>query len=116
MSPRFEPVSVTELSRVPLLAALPGADLTLLAGRLERSELAPGTVVRRPGDVDPRFVITLSGLAAVTSPGAGRQLLRPGATFDAGEQPDGTVAAMTPCTVVCCDTATFDELIRPHLV
>ena len=115
MSPRFEPVSVTELSRVPLLAAIPGADLVVLAGRLERSDAPPGSVIRRPGGDDgKRYVIVLSGLASVASP-TGRGLLRPGDVFDAEERPEATVGAMTPCVVVGCDAATYDELIRPHL-
>lgn len=113
MSPRFEPVSVTELARVPLLAAIPGADLVALAGRLERWDAGAGTAIRRPGDDGPRFLIVLSGLASVASP-AGRGLLRPGDVLDAADRPDATVGAITPCVVAGCDAATYDELIRPH--
>ena len=60
MSPRFDPVSVTELSRVPLLAGLPGADLVLLADRLQRWDAAPGSIVHRPGAGGPRYVFVLS--------------------------------------------------------
>lgn len=115
MSPRFEPVSVTELSRVPLLAAIPGADLVRLAERLTRWDAPPGTTVRRPGEDGSRFVIVLSGLASVATPGGGKALLRPGDVFDAEPSPEATVGAMTPCVVASCDAATYDELIRPHL-
>lgn len=115
MSPRFDPVSVTELSRVPLLAGLPGAALVLLADRLERWDAAPGSVIRRAGPEGPRYVFVLSGLASTTTPSGGKGLLRPGEVLDAEAAPDTTVGAMTPCVVAGCDAATYDELIRPHV-
>jgi CRP-like cAMP-binding protein len=115
MSPRFEPVSVTQLSRVPLLAAIPGADLVRLASRLERWEAPPGTAIRRPGEDGARFVIVLSGLASTSTPEGGKGLLRPGDVFDATERPQATVGAMTPCVIASCDAATYEEMIRPHL-
>lgn len=114
MSPRFEPVSVTELSRVPLLAAIPGADLVKLAERIERRDAAPGSAIRRSGDGGPRLLIVLSGLAAVTEPGAARGMLKPGDVLDTVERPGASVGAITPCVVAECDDATYDELIRPH--
>ncbi|MBM3679492.1 MAG: hypothetical protein FJW96_16695 [Actinobacteria bacterium] len=114
MSPRFVPVSVTELSRVPLLSAIPGADLVKLAERIERVDAAPGEVVARAADA--RFVIVLSGLASAASATGGRSVLKPGATFDlATAAPGAAVAAMTPCVVVRCDEATYAELIAAHV-
>jgi cAMP-dependent protein kinase regulator len=119
MSPRHVPASVTELSRVGLLAELPGETITKLAGKMRRDEVAPGTSVVREGDPGDRFYVLLSGLAAVSQNSlGGRRVLRAGEYFGevalAMEVPrTATVTAMTPCVVASCDRDTFDELLRP---
>lgn len=116
---RHVPASVTELSRVGLLATLPGATLVRLAERMVREDVASGTAIVREDEPGDRFYVLLSGLASVTQRELGaRSLLRPGETF--GEvavaldvQRTATVTAMTPCVVASCDRATFDEYLRP---
>lgn len=117
--PRHVPASVTELSRVGLFADLSGEALTRLADRMQRDEVAAGTVMIREGDPGDRFFVLLSGMAGVSQTGLGqRGILKAGEFF--GEVAltmhvprTATVVAMTPCVVASCDEATFDELIRP---
>ena len=119
MSPRFVPASVTELSRVGLLATLPGETLAKLASRMEREEIPAGGTVVREGEPGDRFYVVLSGMMAVTQSSLGqRRLLRPGDTFGevalAMRVPrTASVRAVTPSVVASCDQATFDELVRP---
>ncbi|HEY2309943.1 MAG TPA: cyclic nucleotide-binding domain-containing protein [Gaiellaceae bacterium] len=90
-----------------------------LARRMDREDVAPGTVVVREGETDDRFYVVLSGILAVSQRDFGaRRLLRPGDYF--GEVAaamavprTATVSAMTPVVVASCDRATFDELVRP---
>ena len=119
MSPRHVPASVTELTRVGLFASLPGETLGKLADRMQRDEVAAGTVLVREGELGDRFYVLLSGIAGVSQSSLGnRRILRAGEYF--GEVAltmhvprTATVTAMTPCVVASCDTATFDELVRP---
>lgn len=119
MSPRFVPASVTELSRVALLAELPGERLHQLAQRMTREQFAPGAAIVTEGEADRRFYVLLSGLAGVSQEYRGpRRVLRPGDYF--GEVAaalniprTASVRAMTPVTVASCDEHTFDEFIRP---
>ncbi len=119
MSPRFVPASVTELQRSGLLAELPGEQLARLAERMQRQEVAAGSVVIHEGDADDRFYVLLSGVAAVTQAERGpRRLLRPGEEFGEvapamGVARTATVTAVTPCVVASCDRQVFDELVRP---
>jgi CRP-like cAMP-binding protein len=98
---------------------LPGQTLVDLARRMERDEVAPGTVLIREGDSDDRFYVLLSGILAVSQRDIGaRSLLRPGEYFGEvtpamGIPRTATVSAMTPAVVASCDRATFDELVRP---
>jgi hypothetical protein len=108
MSPRFVPATVTELSRVPLLGAVPGADLVRLAERLERIEAAPGAALDPP-DGQGRFLIVLSGLGSKAG-----GIVRPGEVVELTETNRG-VTAMTPCVAVLIDAASYDELIEPHI-
>ena len=79
--PRHVPASVTELSRIGLLASLPGETLTRLAERMRREEIPPGRTIVAEGDDDRRFYALLSGMAAVAQSSLGpRRLLRPGET------------------------------------
>ena len=119
MSPRFVPATVTELSRIELLAGLPGETLTTIARRMEREEVPPGRRVVREGDAGERFYIVLSGMFAVSQEDLGaRRLLQPGDYFGevalAMDVPrTASVRALTPAVVASCDRETFDELIRP---
>jgi len=98
---------------------LPGETLGRLARRMEREEVAPGTVLVREGELDDRFYVLLAGILAVSQRDLGaRGLLRPGEYF--GEVAPAmsvprtaTVSAITPAVVASCDRATFDELVRP---
>ncbi|MGZ4258623.1 MAG: cyclic nucleotide-binding domain-containing protein [Gaiellaceae bacterium] len=108
-----------ELNRVELLAGLPGQTLAVLAKRMEREEIAPGTVVVREGEPGDRFYVVFAGMLSATQSGfPGRTLLRPGDYFGevalAMDMPrTATVIAITPAVVASCDRATFDELLRP---
>jgi CRP-like cAMP-binding protein len=110
---------VTELARVGLFASIPGETLGKLADRMQRAEVAAGTVLLREGQPGDRFYVLLSGVAGVSQSSLGeRGILRAGEFF--GEVAltmhvprTATVTAMTPCVVASCDTATFDELLRP---
>jgi CRP-like cAMP-binding protein len=107
-----------ELQRVQLLAGLPGETLGRLAKRMERAEIAPGTVVVREGDDDDRFYVVFAGMLSVTNAIGPRTMLRPGDYF--GEVAaamriprTATVTAVTPCVIASCDRETFDEFLRP---
>ncbi len=115
------PASVTELARVGLFADLTGETLTKLADRMEREEVASGTVLIREGEPGDRFFVLLSGIAGVTQSALGeRRILRAGEFFGevalAMHVPrTATVTAMTPCVVASCDEAAFEELVRAAL-
>ena len=117
--PRHVPATVHELTRVELLAGLPGSKLAELAGRLEREEVGPGETVVREGEPGERFYIVLSGLLSVSQEGIGeRRMLRPGDSFGEvalamGIPRTASVRAVTPAVVASCDQRTFDELLRP---
>ena len=119
MSPRHVPATAHELTRVGLLAGLPGEHLSKLAARLEREEVAPGATVVREGDLGERFYIVLSGMLNVSQEGLGeRRLLRPGDCFGEvalamGIPRTASVRAVTPAVVASCDQETFDQLLRP---
>jgi ATP-binding cassette subfamily B protein len=119
VSPRFVPATVTELSRIELLAGLPGETLTQIARRMERQEVPPGRQVVREGDTGERFYVVLSGMFAVSQENLGpRRLLQPGDYFGevalAMDVPrTASVRALTPAVVASCDRETFDELLRP---
>jgi cAMP-dependent protein kinase regulator len=108
-----------ELNRVTLLAGLPGETLARLAKRMERQEVAPGTVVVREGEPGDRFYVVFAGMLSVSQASLGsRGVLRPGDYFGevalAMDVPrTATVSAITPSVVASCDRETFDELIRP---
>ena len=117
MSPRAS-ATQHELTRAPLLAELPGELLHRLAQRMEREELAPGTVVFREGDDADRFYVIFAGVVSLSQSGLGNRVLRPGDCF--GEVSlalriprAGTARTITPVTVASCDRETFDEFIRP---
>jgi CRP-like cAMP-binding protein len=102
-----------------VLAGLAGDKLAELARRMERAEVAPGTVLVREGEADDRFYVVLAGVLAVSQRDLGaRSVLRPGDYFGEvapamGVPRTATVSAMTPAVVASCDRVTFDELVRP---
>jgi CRP-like cAMP-binding protein len=108
-----------ELTRIGLLAGLPGQTLGKLAKQMEREEIAPGTAIVREGEDGDRFYVVFAGMLSVSQRDLGNQgLLRPGDYF--GEVAltmnvprTATVTAITPAVVASCDRATFDELLRP---
>ncbi len=116
---RHVPATVHELSRIGLLAGLPGEQLNRLAGRMAREEVAAGSPVVEQGEPGERFYVVLSGMLNVFQEGFGdRRVLRPGEYF--GEVAlamriprTATVRAITPAVVASCDSATFDEFLRP---
>jgi CRP-like cAMP-binding protein len=116
---RHVPATVHELSRIGLLAGLPGEQLMKLAGRMAREDVPAGSPVVEQGDLGERFYVVLSGMLNVSQEGLGdRRVLRPGEYF--GEVAlamniprTATVRAITPATVASCDRATFDEFLRP---
>jgi CRP-like cAMP-binding protein len=117
--PRFVPATVSELSRVSLLASVPGEELMKIARRLEREEVPPGRQVVREGEAGERFYLILSGIFAVSQEDLGpRRVLQPGDYFGevalAMNVPrTASVRALTPAVVASCDRETFDELLRP---
>ena len=118
--PRFDPATVTELNRVGLLAELPGEELSRLASRMLREDVATGDAPVVEGDEGDRFYVVLRGMFAVkqlrnVEP---KRFLRPGDYFGevalAMDIPrTASVRALTPATVASCDRETFDEFVRP---
>jgi ATP-binding cassette, subfamily B, bacterial len=119
MSPRAAGATQHELSRIGLLATLPGETLGRLAQNMAREDIPAGAGVVSEGDEGDRFYVVLSGMFSVTQETRGPQgVLRPGDYF--GEVAlamhiprTATVRALTPATVASCDEATFNEYIRP---
>jgi CRP-like cAMP-binding protein len=107
-----------ELTRIELLAGLSGQTLAVLAKRMEREEVAPGTTLVREGDPGDRFYVVFAGMLSVSQKDRGNQgVLRPGDYF--GEValtmpvPRTATVTATPAVVASCDKATFDEILRP---
>lgn len=120
MSPRQVPATVSELSRIELLAELPGERLVRLAERMRREAVASGAGVVVEGEEGDRFYVILGGLFAVSNQGelGPRRVLRPGEYFGevalAMDIPrTASVRALTPGTVASCDREAFDEFVRP---
>lgn len=119
MSPRAVGATQHELSRIGLLATLPGETLARLAQRMTREEVPAGAGIFSEGDDGDRFYVVLSGMLSVSQESRGAQgVLRPGDYFGevalAMHMPrTASVRALTPATVASCDAETFDEYIRP---
>jgi ATP-binding cassette subfamily B protein len=119
MSPRHSPATQAELSRIGLLAELPGELLVKLAQRMRREEVAGGDAPVIEGEEGDRFYVVLNGIFAVSNLGSmPRSMLRPGDYF--GEVAltmdiprTASVRALTKSTVASCDKETFDEFLRP---
>ena len=118
MSPRAS-ATAHELSRIGLLATLPGERLAKLAAAMRREDVPAGRALVTEGEDGDRFYVVLSGLLSVSQTSLGaRRVLRPGDYFGevalAMELPrTASVRALTPVTVASCDRATFDEFVRP---
>jgi ATP-binding cassette subfamily B protein len=119
VSPRAAGATQHELSRIGLLATLPGQTLAKLAQNMIREELPAGTRILGEGEAGDRFYVVLSGMLTVTQESRGQAgVLRPGDYF--GEVAlamhiprTASVRTLTPVTVASCDVDTFDEFIRP---
>jgi ATP-binding cassette, subfamily B, bacterial len=119
VSPRAAGATQHELSRIGLLATLPGETLARLAQRMTREDLPAGAGVLEEGEDGDRFYVVLSGMLTVSQQTRGPQsVLRPGDYFGevalAMRMPrTASVRALTPVTVASCDRETFDEYVRP---
>jgi CRP-like cAMP-binding protein len=119
MSPRAAGATQHELSRIGLLATLPGETLARLAQRMTREDIPAGAAVVTEGDAGDRFYVVLRGMLSVSQASRGPQaVLRPGDYFGevalAMHMPrTASVRALTPATVASCDRETFDEFVRP---
>ena len=118
--PRHIPATTHELSRIGLLAELPGERLQQLSKRMSREDVASGAAPIVEGEEGDRFYVVLSGLFTVSSYGGlgAQRVLRPGDYFGevalAMDIPrTASVRALSPATVASCDRETFDEFIRP---
>jgi ATP-binding cassette, subfamily B, bacterial len=122
VSPRAAGATQHELSRIGLLATLPGETLARLAHNMTREDIRAGAGVVSEGEEGDRFYVVLSGMLGVSQRSRGPQsVLRPGDYFGevalAMDIPrTASVRALTPVTVASCDRATFDEYIRPLFV
>ena len=119
MSPRAAGATQHELSRIGLLATLPGETLARLAQRMTREEIRAGAPVVTQGEEGDRFYVVLSGMLSVSQESRGALgVMRPGDYFGevavAMNMPrTASVRALTPVTLASCDRQTFDEFIRP---
>jgi ATP-binding cassette subfamily B protein len=119
LSPRAAGATAHELSRIGLLATLPGETLAKLAHGMRREDVAAGASVVTEGDDGDRFYVVLRGMLAVSQASRGPQrVLRPGDYF--GEVAaamriprTASVHALTPATLASCDRETFDLYVRP---
>ncbi|MDQ2967799.1 MAG: cyclic nucleotide-binding domain-containing protein [Actinomycetota bacterium] len=118
MSPRAAGATQHELSRIGLLATLPGETLASLAQNMTREQIPAGAGVVSEGEDGDRFYVVLSGMLSVSQRSRGTQnVLRPGDYFGevalAMNMPrTASVRALTPVTVASCDRETFDKFIR----
>ena len=117
--PRAAGATLHELSRIGLLATLPGQTLAKLAEGMRREQIAAGAAVFDEGDEGDRFYVVLSGMLTVSQATRGPQsILRPGDYFGeaalAMHMPrTASVRALTPATVASCDLETFNAYVRP---
>ncbi len=118
MSPRAVGATQHELSRIGLLATLPGETLARLAQRMTREDVPAGAGVITEGEDGDLFYVVLSGMLSVSQQNRPQGILRPGDYFGevalAMRMPrTASVRALTPATVASCDKETFDEFVRP---
>ena len=119
MSPRSAGATQHELSRIGLLATLPGETLARLAQRMTREDIPAGARIMTEGEPGDRFYVVLSGILSVSQRSLGAKgVLRPGdyvaeVALAMHVPRTATILAMTPATVASCDHETFDEFVRP---
>ena len=119
MSPRAAGATAHELSRIGLLATLPGETLAKLAQEMRREQVAAGAQIVTEGEDGERFYVVLAGMLSVAQEARGAVgVLRPGDFFGEvalamGVPRTASVRALTPATLASCDRATFDRYIRP---
>jgi ATP-binding cassette subfamily B protein len=118
VSPRAAGATQHELSRIGLLATLPGEALARLAQRMTREDIPAGAGVIAEGEQGDRFYVVLSGMLSVSQQNRPQGVLRPGDYFGevalAMRMPrTASIRALTPVTVASCDQETFDEFVRP---
>ena len=118
MSPRATGATQHELSRIGLLATLPGETLARLAQGMTREDIPAGASVIAEGEDGDRFYVVLNGMLTVSQENRPQGILRPGDYFGevalAMQMPrTATVRALTPATLASCDKQTFDKFIRP---
>jgi CRP-like cAMP-binding protein len=122
VNPRAASATAHELSKIGLLAALPGERLADLASRMTREYVPAGQEIVREGEFGGRFYVVLEGMLTVTQEARGeRRVLRPGDYFGEvaptmGIRRTATVRAVTPATVASCERATFDEYVKPLFI
>jgi ATP-binding cassette subfamily B protein len=118
MSPRATGATQHVLSRIGLLATLPGETLARLAQGMTREDIPAGAGVIHEGEGGDRFYVVLSGMLTVSQQSIGAQaVLRPGDYFGevalAMHMPrTASVRALTPATVASCNQETFSEGVR----
>lgn len=107
------------LSRVPIVAPLPGTSLEHLAGRLIPLQVAPGTVIVRQGDSGDRFSIVVGGEVEVTADGESVAILGAGDSF--GEIASirdlpltASVVAKTPVVLYALEREDFLAAVTGH--
>jgi CRP-like cAMP-binding protein len=119
MSPRASSATAHELSRIGLLATLPGEVLARLAARMQREDVPPGRAILIEGAKDDRFYVLLTGMLTVSQEAQGpRRLLRPGDYFGEvaaamGVPRTASVRTLTPAVIASCDRETFEEFVKP---
>lgn len=119
MSPRAAGATAHELSRIGLLATLPGETLAKLAQEMRREQVAAGAQIVTEGDDGDRFYVVIAGMLSVAQTTRGAVgVLRPGDYFGEvalamGVPRTASVRALTPATLASCDRDTFDRYIRP---
>jgi CRP-like cAMP-binding protein len=119
LSPRAAGATAHELSRIGLLATLPGETLAKLAQQMRREDVVAGARILTEGEDGDRFYVVLRGMLAVSQASRGAQsVLRPGDYFGevaaAMQIPrTASVHALTPVTLASCDRETFELYVRP---
>ncbi len=111
------------LSRIPLFADLPTADLDQLVTSLKVNELQPGEILFREGEVGEHFYIIVDGqMEILRAAGTADELLlnvvKQGdylgdmALIMPGGQRTATVRARTPCVLLVMSREEFEDLLK----
>ena len=81
MSPRAAGATAHELSRIGLLATLPGETLAKLAQEMRREQVPAGTEIVNEGDEGDRFYVVDAGEVEIEIDGREANVLGPGDYF-----------------------------------